>query len=270
MRKRAFYAAGITAAFGLAGYFLRARELAALYTDGTGLAAVNAPETVLLLACAAVFAVFAALFSAARIPRAAGAVSYAGAFGLKRPAGLVPYVLCALAVVGAAFLLLRHGVTVSATVDMCLCLFAALSGGAIALAAWCAYTGKRGGLALMSVIPAVFLCFWLVLIYKENDTDPQLIEYVYMCLAPAALAVSFYYTAGYAYGKAAPRKLVFAHMLAVFFTGATLADGWGRTEKMLLLALGCTALMNLYVFVRNLGAPAARRTAPPEDPAAAQ
>ena len=252
MRKYAVAVAGLSAAFGLAGYFLRKQELLEMYNDGTGLASAGTRGTVVLLAVTAAVlaaALLSAVFSA-RNYRSAPA--YDRAFGMKSPVLLLPYVIVGAAAVAAAVLYWLEGRGAASAVDGCFAVLAVLSGLSVIVSAFSAYTTKRGLLSLASVIPAVFFCFWLVLVYKQHDTNPQLIEYVFMCLSPAALSLSVYYTAGYAYGKEAPGKLIFSHVLAIYFSFLTLADDWSRPEKLLLLALTCAALLNLYLFVGNM------------------
>ena len=252
MRKYAFALVGGSAVFGMAAFFLRRWELQQLYQDETGLAARGIPSTTVLFAVTAMAVAVALLFGVCTARRFVSVPRYDGTFGMESPAGLLPYALFGAVAVVAAVQHWRQAGSAGNAVETCFFIFAALSGLSVIGSAVSAYTKKRGLLTLTSVVPAVFFCFWLVLIYKQHDTNPQLVEYAFMCLAAAALSLSFYYTAGYAYGKQAPGKLVFSHVLAVYFAVLTLADDWNGAEKLLLLAFACITLINLYLFVWHL------------------
>jgi len=104
----------------------------------------------------------------------------------------------------------------------------------------------------LSVTPTVFLCFWLVLIYRQNASNPVLLSYVYMCLALVSNALSFYFTSGFLYGKPQPGKAIVSYYAAIYFCAVTLADDNTLGIKVILCAMIAANLIHSVMLIRNL------------------
>lgn len=109
--------------------------------------------------------------------------------------------------------------------------------------------GKTGALA---VIPVLFLCFWLVLTYKDNNTNPVLVEYCYKCFAVAAATVSFYYAAGYEYGKVTPRRTIVFHYLGAYFCLVTVLDADDIAQSVMFAVLAVMQLIKCGAFIKGM------------------
>jgi len=104
----------------------------------------------------------------------------------------------------------------------------------------------------LSVVPAVFMCFWLIFVYRQNASNPILLSYIYQSFAIIASALSFYFTSGFLYGKPAPGRAVVAYYAAIFFCIITLADDHPLGVKMIFCALIAVNLVHSTMLVRNL------------------
>lgn len=128
--------------------------------------------------------------------------------------------LCALMLYGA-FLTWRYGVGAGASdlFSRLLAVFAALSGVSCLVLAL-AVCRRRGGneTALASFVIVLFLCFWLILRYKETAADPTLLRFAYGLLGLAMAAVAAYYLAGYAFGRSRVCATLFFSMTGVYFS----------------------------------------------------
>jgi hypothetical protein len=116
-----------------------------------------------------------------------------------------------------------------------------------------AYRGRAGGeMLLFSIIPSVFFCFWLILVYKNNASNPVILSFCYQCLAIAAAALSYYFSAGYVYKKSAVGRTVFSFLATIFFCILVLADTIILPVKIIYGLTAVWAFMNCFVFLRNL------------------
>ncbi|MCL2342376.1 MAG: hypothetical protein FWC62_00535 [Firmicutes bacterium] len=107
--------------------------------------------------------------------------------------------------------------------------------------------GSFGGkyfAALCAAFSAVAMSVWLIFLYKENAEEPQLWLFVPGILAIASAALSFYYLAGYAFGRVKPGRALLLTQLGVYFNlmaavypGEPAQTGTARTFLFLGLAL---------------------------------
>ena len=94
--------------------------------------------------------------------------------------------------------------------------------------------------------------FWLIVCYKENAEDPIIWDYVVEILAISATAFSFYYFAGYTFGRPRPVHALFFSMLGTFLCMMTLADMRDAGEQTVLIAVVLIQSINTWLLVRNL------------------
>jgi hypothetical protein len=265
MRKYAVTVTAGTLVCGAAGFLMRRAEVNTVFDEVTGLARSGA-EASRLMAGFSVLVVLLAIGAAVFIRRRhVSPDGYRLAFA---PTGLAYFLLLtALGLVwcGATaihYLELRAlgPVSLGETAFSTLSIASALS---VILLAHGAYTGREFGVSLLlAVIPEVFFCYWLVFVYKQNQTNPVFIKYAYECLAITAATLSFYFITAYVYGKTAPARAVFSFITAVYFCAVALADRDFASVRTIIFAvvLICHAV-NLARFVSNL----LPRPAPAED-----
>jgi hypothetical protein len=240
---------------GVAGFFIRRSELNTVFNDGTGLAERNAPVSVILIALSVAAFIAFALISYFTASKYKAVNDYVHAFS---PAGFsylaIFFVLgfCWLASDIMYFLDIQSERMFSA-IDIIFVVMSALSAVSIMFLARAAYRRREGAeLLLFGVIPSVFLCFWLILLYKQNAANPVLLEYSYQTLAISAAALSFYFSAGFVFKKAAAGKQLLSMLLTVYFGMVVLADNTGIPLKVMFAVLIVSQLVNMAVFLKNL------------------
>ena len=108
------------------------------------------------------------------------------------------------------------------------------------------------GRIAFSIVPVVFLCFWLILMYRQNASNPFLLGYIYMLLAIMLSALSFYFAAGYAYNKSAPGKTLLCSLAATYFCFVTLADAHDISVKIILVAILASNVTYSSSLIRGL------------------
>ncbi len=98
--------------------------------------------------------------------------------------------------------------------DGILALFAALSGIAFLTISINSYRRKSGPeLPLCWFVIVIFICYWLIMTYKQKAADPVLLDYVYDALALCSAALAAYYITGFCYNRGSlPKTLFFANM----------------------------------------------------------
>ena len=252
MRKIGFILAPLAILAGIAGYFLRAHQLATIFDPYSGLATPNAPISLVLMGLSAVVLLlfFGLSFHVPEHPQA----EFATAFGCNTLMRVLLALPAAVVTVmgGARFVLLvRVGE---------LEVFSLVWAGAACLAGLflllLALGGPKGkNVAVPAAIPVFFISLWLILLHIEQAANPVLLSYVYRLFALAFLLLSLYYIASFAFQQAKMGRLSFAVAGAVYFTGITLADGGWLYQNVTLLALGMTALVYLLILTHNLSQP---------------
>lgn len=246
MRKRSLVPAAVLAA-GVIGAVLRRTELNTAF-EGNGLPIPWAGATVAL-------ALFSALAMALCVVLAVSlGKSFTTPQGYKRAFRTDSYLLFAvMALLGIAVTLCAAltalfgwdvlGLT-GASRWIFLALFA-LAGLGMTVMAYSAYTQKdtrflKGG----SVMPAIFFCFWMVSLYRQNAGNPVILEYCYSALALGAAAVSGYYAAGYAFGRKALTATVLMSLAAIYFLAVAVADPAPLALKLVLAAAAVFLTVN--------------------------
>jgi hypothetical protein len=252
MRKYAVAAPLLAAASGIFGFLLRRSQLARAFEPDTGLPVTGAPSTVALLCYAVVILAAAAALGLYIGRRYAAKPSYAKAFAPTNGAYLIiAGAVAAAFIVSGCLSVFKTGT--ESKVDLAVAILTAVSGVAIFGLAYEQFRGRDFRLALVySVIPELFFTFWLLLLYRANQTNPVRYNYVFQCLAVAAAAIGFYVTTGFVYGRPAPGKLAASHVAAVFFLAVGAADPVNIERRLVFLALILFFLVNLARLVLNL------------------
>lgn len=254
MRRNAFFVPAFALLAGIAGFVLRSTQLDTVFDGTTGLAQTDAPITIYLIVVSLAVAVIALIISLILAGRYKAYADYEKAFA---PAGLlylIGFILLGLImIVGTILYYKEMRDTGIEPLGAVFALFAAMSGISLIVMARSAYKGKGGGeMLLFSVIPSVFLCIWLIIVYKDHASDPILLNYAYTSLAISAAALSFYYGAGYVYSKSKPGKTIFCYIMTIYFCVLTLADSIDLAHQIFFGVIILTALINSGIFVKNL------------------
>ena len=256
MRKLSLTVPLAAALMGICLFILRRIQLNTVFDPETGLADEYAPVSLALIALCILVMLLAVIVMFVLIRRTSAHTLYEKAFSISSVPVLALYVIVGvLMAVNAVIFWIYTIRSVSALpiVETVFSLFALLSGVSVVHLAVCSFKGiHRNSTGILSVIPPVFFCLWLVITYKENATNPVLLDYFYECLAMAAAALSFYYAAGFVFGRGRPGMTVLTHLCAVSFMITALA-GVSSTAILVLRASAASALLlNSIVFISNL------------------
>lgn len=246
MRKNSVTAVLAAAAAGAVGFVLRRIEVRTALHGGVGIAEENLPVTAILAALSVATVLFSVAFAVLIIKRSGKSGSIYG----EAPGAIVTLFGAVLIAFGAGMYYFenKENLTPTAVVFSILALICAAS-------FW--FTARPsdddGGLAkIMCVVPSVFCCLWLVLVYKENSMEPQMIKYVYKCLALAALTMSFYYSSGYFYDRKKPASVTVAGILAIYFSILVLAETSEIWNVLMIAGLALTACVGLVRIVDSV------------------
>ena len=240
---------------GAAGSYLRWQELINVFDINTGLPEPRAGITISLFALAAVLLIICAVFALRTGAKYLSRQGFDNAFGTESLA--YPFVFTLLGVVWL-------GATVKYYIDMnasslvtastlyftILSGFAAISALLFAIEVY--QDPRRKTAMVLCVVPILFMCYWLVLLYKQYATNPVLLSYCYFALAIMTATLSFYYTAGFVYNKPAPGKAAFIYLASVFFCMVTLADEHPVSIKLILAAVTAMNAVHSSMLIRNL------------------
>ena len=255
MRIYAFFVPFFVVLAGIAGYYLRLSERANVFDAITGLPDRNAATTIWLIVLSVVFMICVLIF-AIRVTLTYKALpGFESAFGTDPTAYPIIFILIGISWLVGTYLyfsgLNAYGaVTVN---DISFIIFSALAAISTTFFAIEMYQdSRRNAPYALSVIPTVFMCFWLIFIYRQNASNPILLSYVYQCLAVVASALSFYFTSGFLYGKPAPGKATVTYYAAIFFSIVTLADDHPIGIKLVFVALIAANIVYSALLVRNL------------------
>ena len=110
--------------------------------------------------------------------------------------------------------------------------------------------------AALSVLPVLFFCLWLVVFYKENAANPILWAYGMEILAIAMCLLAVFRLSAYLFYRAKPRQTIFACMLALITSLATLTDSVSLGARAVLGGWGIGAAVMCWVIINNFVPPA--------------
>lgn len=238
MRKN-LTAAVLAVAAGCAGFVLRKVEINTAMHGGVGLAEEWSVVTILLTVLTLAVIAFAVYFAA---------ISYRGkedTFEMRYDAlsTKISIGAAAASAIGAALYAVGNFGLLSPIV----LIFAALGlAGAAALYICCGEKAMENTIAkTICIAPPIFCCLWLMLIYKDYSSEPQIIKFVYPCIAAAALTMSYYYSSGYFYEKNRPMETAAFSFAAIYLAMTAAADSVHIWQALLFLGFGAGAAVNL-------------------------
>ena len=255
MRKAARVMPIIIVIDGIAGYYIRNKERLNVFNADTGLPTPGASETITLLVLVAAVLIVTFIFALRTGLNYTSQDGFDHAYGVDILAYPVAFVI-----VGAVWLFGTIKVFFDMNAEGALSggeylyiALSALSAISIALFAIGIYQDpRRRSLLMLSVIPALFMCLWLVLMYRQNAANPTLLEYSYKFLAATSAALGFYYTSGFVHSKPAPGKTIFFYLNSVFFCMITLADDHGTGVKLILVSIVIISMIHASMLTKNL------------------
>jgi len=255
MRISAFFVPCITMLAGIGGFYLRLSERLNVIDSLTGLPERNAATTVWLIVLSMVVMLFIILFAIRVAAKHKALPGFESAFGTDPSAYPILFVIIGLVWLVGTYLYLtsllsNNAVTV---IDVYFMIFSALSAASVAFFAIEMYQdSRRNAPYALSIVPTVFMCFWLIFVYRQNASNPILISYIYQVLAIVASALSFYFTSGFLYRKPAPGRAIVTYYAAIYFCIITLADDHPIGIKLIFGALIAANLIHSTMLVKNL------------------
>ena len=231
------------------GFMLRRQEVATVFDPVSGLAEQGASISILLIAFS--IAVIALLFGLSFALPKKELPAFRDAFGgsLFSTISRAIWALAVLAFAGLELMELSQTGALDAFATVRL-LAGLLAGLCLFLTA---ILGHRGvNVAIPAAMPVFWICTWLIVSHIERAADPVLLGYVYHLFALAALLLSLYYIAGYAFQQNRSGRLIFCSCAAIYFIGVTMADEMLFSTRLTFLALAATVLIYQLTLVVNL------------------
>ena len=255
MRISAFFVPLFSFLAGVCGFFLRMSELSNVFDPTTGLPDRGAATTLWLVLLSVAFLAPVIIFAITVTVRHRAPRGFENAFGTDPVFYPVIFVLIGIVWLAGTYLYFSD-IKESLSMQMIEVYFVALS----ALAAICVtifaiemfQDSRRKAQYMLSIVPTIFFCFWLILTYRQNASNPVLLSYVYLCLALVSSALSFYFTSGFLYDKPGPGKATVAYCSAIYFCAVTLADDHLFSIKLILCAIIAANTIHLAMLLRNL------------------
>jgi len=255
MRLSAFFMPLFTLIFGILGYRLRLSEQHNVFDSATGLPMHGATTTYALFALTALFLLVVFIFILCAVIRNKSSYRFDLAFGTSS----LIYVLVS-SVIGAAwgvgtyfyFLELNAENMLSAATVAYIVLSALTALAVIALSLEVFRVTHRRTPYYLCIIPIIFMCFWLILIYSENASNPILLSYAYQIVAIVTTALSFYFTACFVYGKIVTGRALLSYFTSIYFCMVTLADGHPTGVNVVLIAIVAYCTVHSFALIRNL------------------
>ena len=255
MRKSAVVLPLVALIAGAGGFLLRRNEINTVFDAATGLARHGSDVTLLLIVLSAVFLLAALVFSLIASSRYTSSSEFENAFGTDTIAYPLLFSLLGIAWLGAS---VKYFIDACAdgifpVIDLCFSVLSALSAISVMFFAVEVFQNPQCKSKFpLSVVPSLFLCFWLILLYRNNASNPVLLSYCYQCLAIITSALGFYFTSGFVFGKSAPGKTAFFCLAAVFFCFVTLADNISVGTKIIFAAIIGLNLIHASMLIRRL------------------
>jgi len=240
---------------GAAGFYLRLTELIDVFDASTGLPRRGAGITYALMALTVAFLVIVLVFAIRTTVKYKAQSGFENAFGTDP----ITYPI-AFSVVGVVWLAAaaKYYVDLNMTwplpvVELIFLILSALSAISIAFFAIEMYQDPfRKSKFILSIVPSLFVCFWLIVLYRQNASNPILLSYCYQCLAIITSALGFYFTSGFVYSKPAPGKAVFSYFAAAYFCFVTLADKHTLGIRLIFAVFIVINLLQASMLIRNL------------------
>jgi hypothetical protein len=245
----------IALAAGAAGFYVRLMELWNVFDERTGLPERGAGLTITLIAFSAAFLLAALLFAIRATVKHKAPKGFENAFGTDPLSYPMMFTLIGLVWLGAT---IKHFIDLNALgtvapIELYYLILSALSAVSITFFAVEMYQDPRRKMAIaLSIVPTLFMCFWLILMYRQNASNPILLSYAYQCLAIISAALGFYFTSGFVYNKPAPGKAIFTYLAAIYFCFITLADDHAMGVRLIIVAIITVNVIYASMLIRNL------------------
>ena len=240
---------------GIVGFFFRRSEHVNVFDVITGLPARDATTTFGLVGFSVLILVLIAIFAIRASTKHMALEGFENAFGTDPLAYPIIFILIGMLWIAGTYLHFYNLFSNSevTAVDIGFVFFSSLSAISVTFFAIEMYQDSRKNAPYaLSVVPTLFLCFWLILVFRENATNPVLISYSYQSLAIVASALGFYFTAGFLYGKPAPGRAIFMYIAAIYFCIVTLADDHSFGITLLLYAMIASNVVYATMLIKNL------------------
>jgi len=240
---------------GVVGFYLRLSERMNVFDPVSGLPDRNADTTIWLILLSVTFIFAILMFSIVAAIKHKALPGFENAFGTDPLAYPIIFVFIGIAWIVGTYMLFSelNAAGVLAIIDVIFIVFSTLSAISVTMFAIEMFQdSRRKAPYALSVVPALFICFWLVLMYRQNASNPVLLSYVYQCLALVACGLSFYFTSGFLYGKPAPGKSIFTYYTAIFFCAVTLADDHPPGVKLIFCAMIAANIVHSSMLLANL------------------
>ena len=255
MRKSAIIMPFFALLAGASGYFLRFIELRNVFDEQTGLPRRGAGITFALITLTVVFLIIIISFAINAGSRHTTPKGFENAFGTESLAYPLVFFIIGLLWLGstAKYFLDVYALGEMPLSELIFSVLSALSAISVSLCAMEVYQDPRRKATLaLSIVPTLFMCFWLILLYRRNASNPILLSYCYQCLAIITSTLGFYFTSGFVYSRPAPRKAIMSYISAIFFCFITLADDLDITIKLIFIAIIAINVVYSSMLLRNM------------------
>lgn len=241
---------------GAAGFVLRMREWSSSFEADTGLPIPGTGlSTALSVFCLATALLLGILLW--RMCHKSPALEYDDAFRCLHPAAWVADIAAALLLAAGGLACLLDYVRGIST-SLLSCVLAALlvgSAGCLLLTGRNNFRGtKQERYNGYLLLPAYTCCLWLVLTYQAQAGNPVILQYVYQILAIICTLLGLYCTACFSFEKGKAFPALWTGLLAVLFSGISLADFSSRTNMFLAVFSIVYFTAHSAVLLRNLTA----------------
>ena len=255
MRISSIFVPFFTFMAGATGFYLRLLELMNAFEEYTGLPRRGAVSTYVLIAFSAVFLIIAFIFSLRATMKHKAPDGFENAFGTEPVTYPIAFSLVGalwFVATGKQYLDLNKAGPIPTT-DLIFLIMSLLAAVSVAFFAIEVFQDPRHKSKFaLSVIPSLFACYWLVIVYRQNASNPVLLSYCYQCLAIIASALGFYFTSGFVFNKPAPGKSIFFYSAAVYFCAVTLADNHPISIKLIFFSIIAINILHLSMLIKNL------------------
>lgn len=239
---------------GIVGIVLRKKELATVFDSSTGLAERGATVTILLGVLSAFIVIVSLAYAVVGCRNGKAPGAYERAMSPGNAVELMMLFLGGLAMIvgGVVYYFAARTEYAAGLYSLVFAVLAAASGVCQVILASAAYRKKRvEGMGIASVVTPLFLCLWLVATYRSYGTEPALLTYCGMCVAIIAATLSFYFNAGFAFGRKRLRSSVFFGLTAIYMCTVALADFTTLPTRLVLFGMILTMSINTASLVEN-------------------
>lgn len=111
---------------------------------------------------------------------------------------------------------------------------------------------RRGLLCTITMAPVLLFAAWLVYDYRANSINSVVWDYLIEVLCVSTLMLAFFRLAGFAFGQAAPKKLLFWLQFGCFMAVTALADERSMGMQLILLAAALLLALADFILIENL------------------